>query len=405
MRRGLFFFAILLIGAAFNTGRCGDGVSSLTAAQVPGVVIDHRPAKSKHFIGSPSLAILADGTYVASHDSFGSGTTRDHTALFVSTNRGGVWQPLAEVSGQYWSSLFVYRGALYLMGTSREYGFVVIRRSTDGGRTWTKAHDGNSGVLLNNGRYHTAPVPVITHNGRIWRAMEDAMGGGGWGKEFRAFVISAPEASDLLQATNWTSSSRMGFDTNYLGGHFGGWLEGNAVVAPDGKIVDVLRVDHRGLPEKAAILEVSDDGQRSTFNPTNDFIDFPGGCKKFTIRYDETSHRYWTLANVVPPMHAGRNTERARNTLALTSSPDLRHWTTRCVVLYHPDPDRHAFQYADWQFGGDDLAVVCRTAFDDADGGAAIQHDANYLTFHRVKNFRTLELKDSAEEFRAVSDK
>ncbi len=405
MRRGLYFYAILLFGVAFNSGRCGDGVSSPATASVPGVVIDHRPAKLKCFIGSPSLAILANGNYVAAHDFFGSGTTRNRTALFVSTNRGAAWQSLGEMSGQYWSSLFVHRGALYLMGTSGEYGFVVIRRSTDGGRTWTLPRDGNSGVLLHGGRYHTAPVPVILHHGRLWRGMEDAMGGGGWGKEFRAFMMSAPEASDLLQATNWIGSRRMGCDTNDLNGHFGGWLEGNAVVAPDGKIVDVLRVDYRGLPEKAALLEFSDNGQQASFNPTNGFIDFPGGGKKFTIRYDETSRCYWTLANAVPSTHAGKNPERARNTLALASSPDLRHWTVRCVVLYHPDNAKHAFQYADWQFDGDDLAVVSRTAFDDADGGAAIQHDANYLTFHRVKNFRALEMKDSPAEFRELNKK
>ena len=372
--------------------------------RVPGVVIDHSPAKTKCFIGSPSIAVLPDGGYVASHDFFGSGTTPDRTVLFTSTNRGQTWQPRGEVKGQYWSTLFVHRDALYLMGTSREYGHAVIRRSLDGGRTWTIPRDADSGLLLAEGRYHCAPVPVVVHHGRVWRGMEDAMGGGGWGKEFRAFVMSAPEAADLLKATNWTCSSRLGWKAEFLSGHFGGWLEGNAVATPDGKMVDILRVDFRGLPEKAALIEISDDGRQSSFNPTNDFVDFPGGCKKFTIRYDERSHSYWSLANEVPPQHAGKNTERARNTLALTSSSDLRHWTVRCVVLYHPDPEKHAFQYADWQFDGDDLIVVSRTAFDDVEGGVAVQHDANYLTFHRVKNFRTLQMSDSPASFRDASN-
>ena len=210
--------------------------------------------------------------------------------------------------------------------------------------------------------------------------------------------------SDLLKATNWTCSSRIGWNADFLNGHFGGWLEGNAVATPDGKMVDILRVDFRGLPEKAAIIGISDDGRLASFNPTNGFVDFPGGCKKFTIRYDERSHSYWSLANEVPSQHSGKTTERARNTLALTSSPDLRHWTVRCVVLYHPDPEKHAFQYADWQFDGDDLIVVSRTAFDDVEGGVAVQHDANYLTFHRVKNFRTLQISDSPASFRDASN-
>jgi hypothetical protein len=70
------------------------------------------------------------------------------------------------------------------------------------------------------------------------------------------------------------------------------------------------------------------------------------------------------------------------------SSKDLRKWKVSRTVLSHPDPERHAFQYVDWQFDGDDLVVASRTAFDDEEGGAHRTHDANYLTFHRVENFR-----------------
>jgi hypothetical protein len=125
-------------------------------------------------------------------------------------------------------------------------------------------------------------------------------------------------------------------------------------------------------------------------------IDFPGGCKKFTIRLDAKSHKYWSLVNHVPPSQQGSNPERTRNTLALTFSTDLRHWTVQSIVLQHPDPENHAFQYVDWQFEGDDIIAVSRTAFDDGLGGAHNQHDANYLTFHRFKNFRGLSAKHSA---------
>ncbi|MFH1570345.1 MAG: exo-alpha-sialidase, partial [Gemmatimonadota bacterium] len=39
---------------------------------------------------------------------------------------------------------------------------------------------------------------------------------------------------------------------------------------------------------------------------------------------------------------------------------------------------------------GEDLVVASRTAFDDGLGGAHNQHDANYLTFHRVAGFRAM---------------
>jgi len=85
----------------------------------------------------------------------------------------------------------------------------------------------------------------------------------------------------------------------------------------------------------------------------------------------------------------------ARNTLALTCSSDLRSWDVRCVLLYHSDPARHGFQYPDWLFDGDDIVAALRTAYDDGLGGARNAHDANFLTFHRVRAFRTLTPDDS----------
>jgi hypothetical protein len=60
-------------------------------SRVPGVVIDHSPAKSGIYIGSPSIAILPSGDYVASHDLFGpksTGHTRAMTRVFRSADRG-----------------------------------------------------------------------------------------------------------------------------------------------------------------------------------------------------------------------------------------------------------------------------------------------------------------------------
>jgi hypothetical protein len=49
----------------------------------------------------------------------------------------------------------------------------------------------------------------------------------------------------------------------------------------------------------------------------------------------------------------------------------------------------------DWLCDGDNIIAVCRTAYDDGQGGAHNFHDANYLTFHRVENFRTRTMADS----------
>jgi hypothetical protein len=119
--------------------------------------------------------------------------------------------------------------------------------------------------------------------------MEDGTGPKGWDRKFKAFMMSAPEEADLLKAANWTSSNRLDHNATWLGGKFGGWLEGNAVAGPDGAVCGVLRVQQPGYPEKAAVVRVSADGTTAAFDPATDFIDFPGGGKKFTIRFDPVS--------------------------------------------------------------------------------------------------------------------
>ena len=341
----------------------------------PGVVIDYLPPASHRFIGSPSITILPDGSYVASHDIFFGARDGDHTRVFRSVDRGATWQPAAELVGQYWSTLFVHRGALYLMGTSRGFGQVVLRRSLDGGRTWTTPTDGQSGQLTAVGGISCAPTPVIEANGRLWKAFE-INPPGVQGRHFQAFVLSAPAGADLLRAEKWTPTDTLPYDVSQTGGN---WLEGNAVLAPDGSVVDVLRISKNGQ-ERAALLRVSRDGRGLGWNPQEDRIEFPGGGVKFTIRFDSVSHRYWSLVN------KQRNPDALRNVLALISSSDLRHWTVEATLLQHPDRAKHAFQYVDWQFDGDDIVAVSRTSWD-----GDTYHNANYLTFHRLRNFRTTQ--------------
>jgi hypothetical protein len=363
--------------------------------QVPGTVITHSPASSGLYIGSPSIAILPNGDYVASHDFFGPKSNehvRATSRVFRSRDRGKSWQQISEINGQFWSKLFVHREQLYLLGTDRHHGNMIIRHSANGGETWTEPTDASHG-LLKEGEYHCAPMPLVEHRGRLWRAMEDAAGPPKqWGKRYSAFVASIPLDADPMIASNWTSTNIMRFDSTYLGGHFTGWLEGNAVVMPDGSMADILRVDDRTtLEEKAAIVRIGEDGKTATFDPSSGFISFPGGSKKFAIRFDPKTKLYWTLTNLIPEevkkANAGKSPAGIRNTLALYSSKDLVNWDFHQILLQHPDVVHHGFQYVDWLFDGRDILFVCRTAYDDGLGGARNNHDANFLTFHRIRKF------------------
>ncbi|HEV8542207.1 MAG TPA: hypothetical protein VGR78_07445 [Verrucomicrobiae bacterium] len=66
---------------------------------------------------------------------------------------------------------------------------------------------------------------------------------------YLAMMLSVPADRDLLNATNWIFSQTATHDPKWLDGKFNAWLEGNAVLAPDRQIVDILRVDLPTGPE------------------------------------------------------------------------------------------------------------------------------------------------------------
>lgn len=364
---------------------------SQTDSLPPGVIIDHIPKSKGAYIGSPSICILPNGNYMASHDEFGPMSNMNKspkTKIFISIDKGGHWDLVDTIIGQFWSNLFFYNDALYIMGTDKQHGNVIIRKSVDEGKTWSVPSNSGNGLLL-KGEYHTAPVPIVIHKGKIWRAVEYATAETKkWGERYSAAMLSTPINSDLLNAKNWTLSNHLPYNKNYLNGNFDAWLEGNALATKNGKIVNILRVHTSKLSDEyCAIVNVESNGKKIKFNPDN-FYKMPGATKKFTIRYDKKSNLYWSIVNYVGRPYEGIKNERIRNCLTLISSKNLQKWNIRKNILEHPDVKSHGFQYADWVFDGEDIVFVSRTAYNDEEGGAHNNHDANYLTFHRVSKFR-----------------
>lgn len=419
--------ATRLLAALLATGIAGAGtpVSAADSRDTPpvdrvsgpppGTVVFASPDAQAFFCGSPALVIRGDGTYLVSHDVGGRHDRAGYTFVHASADRGATWRRIAELRDQKWSTLFEHRGALYLLGTSAKAGNLIVRRSVDGGRTWTDPTDPKSGLLA-TGRFHGAPTPVVVHQGRIWRGCEEFSPTPPV-RSFRAFVISAPEDADLLDAASWTRSNALTHRREWLDTRNAEWLEGNVVVAPDGRLVNILRVESHpaiGAPfalpganariprfEVAAMMEVAPDGRTVRFDPGRDYIHFIGSEAKFTIRHDARSRRYWSIGSKITNPHSGYawlyTPHHQRNVLSLTSSADLRTWEERFRILRFREgqvvtkaESRVGFQYVDWQFDGDDIVAVCRMSW-----GGVNYHDANHITFHRVRSFRSLTPADS----------
>lgn len=371
------------------------GLRVAETAPVPGIVIARVPELRRTHITNPNIIILPDGSYLAACNGM---ETQRRATFFRSDDRGASWRRWSTSPCPInFYSLFLHDGALYMMGTTPGSGNVVICRSDDAGRTWTSPCERTSEGILLRGRYHSAPVPVVEHAGRIWRAMETNEPG----ETRRAFVLSAPLNSDLLQASSWTASEALASSPEWIdrsdGRGFRQWIEGNVAIAPDKKLVNVLRVDEHRYGRSAAIVHI-ESPHRLAFDPDRDIIDMPGGGKKFTIRYDSLSRRYWALVSAVKDeyRHArhggiyadGIHCGLIRNTLALVSSPDLRVWTTERIVIESDNPFFDGFQYADWRFDGNDIVAVVRLAMEEERGLPTRQHDANHLVFERIRDFR-----------------
>ena len=108
----------------------------------------------------PVSPVLKDGSYLTKCDEFGPATTEHESAVtnvFRSEDQGKTWKRVARLDGLFWANIFTYGDAVYLMGTTHHHGRIVVRRSDDGGSTWTSPTDGDHGLITAEGEYHTAP--------------------------------------------------------------------------------------------------------------------------------------------------------------------------------------------------------------------------------------------------------
>ncbi len=368
--------------------------------------VKYQDPATKIYLGSPSILRLNKKEILVTLDYFGTNRPKDHlgrsnkTSVYKSVNDGKTWKHIADINGMYWANLFEHKGKVYLLGTTSANGSIAIRRTDDGGKSWTNPINESTGLLFKEGpngtapRYHCAPTPVVKHNGRLYRAFENVEDNTVRGmRGYRVLVISINENDDLLDASKWTMSNQLSFDAAAWDPPKSfpttGWLEGNMVEGTDGKLWNILRVNSTPFYDRAAMVEVTENGEKVVFTPDN-FIKFPGAQSKFVIRKDHQTGIYWAMVN----NNTNGKEANQRNVLSLYASKDLRNWYHAKTLIADNQnlPEKESikltgFQYPDWQFDGKNIIYLSRTAYGK---GVPRAHDSNRITFGRVENFRTL---------------
>lgn len=346
---------------------------------------DDAYAYSGKYLCSPSLVRHPDGYLLSSMDVYAYGYPQNLTLIFRSDDNGKTWKYVSELMPCFWGKMFVLNNDVYMLATSTEYGDLLISKSSDGGKSFSAPVCLLRGANGKNGSegVHKNPQNVLVYNDRIYTTIE----WGSWSNKdycHAAMVISCSIYDDLLLPENWSISEPRPFD------RFCDELkneplcmmtiEGTLVTSPENKLLNVMRF---GVKGKALAYEVNTTNPEAqlTFYRT---IPFPAHASKFMIKYDEVSKKYYSVATRI------YDWERitTRNLLSLLVSTNLYDWEVVTDILdyRHEDAQKVGFQYADFEFDGDDIIFVCRTAMNNAN----TFHNTNYQTFHRIKDFRKL---------------
>ena len=361
--------------------RCADAVGTVVNYLHPD---DTCYSFSGRALCSPSLVRHPDGYLLASMDVFAGEHPQNLSLIFRSDDEGKTWHYVSELMPCFWGKMFIHKGELYMLSVSTEYGDLLIGKSIDGGKTFSapvsllRGANGKKGYA----GVHKNPQNIVYHNGRIYNTLE----WGSWldkGYCHGAMVMSCDENADLLDPENWNFTPPVVHDLNWNGAApdgKAGNIEGTLVIAPDGKLYNYMRYQTQ-LEKKILVFSVPDDPDAPI--EYSHPVAFDGNLSKFMIKFDEVSGRYYSIISrrIDEP-------KTARNLLSLVSSANLSDWELVCDLSdrRHDDPKMVGFQYVDFEIEGDDIIYLCRTAMNNAKN----YHDANYSTFHRIENFRSL---------------
>lgn len=386
-----------------------DGKDSHVVASE--VVIAESPAPDSVFLYTPGIVEGFDGRLIVSVDYGGPGTSvldgprsdfgdyksGNQIRVLLSDDNGKTWRETSARIPMMHEILFKAGKSLYMIGHS---GRLLITRSDDNGETWSEPS-----VLCPEPRWHQSCTPVDIHDGKVTLVYEKWVSDGHPWPGVGPVLMQAKVDDDLTEASSWKFSDLYNPDEDMEASRPSGipltdpgkagiletnvirvYDEKNPFYDPSGKSVVLMMRASVGLPDIGVMMRGVEkpDGSLAVEKLTKNgremyFAHIPGADLKFYVVYDPESRLYWLLHSQMD----GRMNYRRR--LALSYSPDLLKWTFAGLVAVGP-ADNAARHYASMIIHGDDLLIVSRSG----DERARNSHDGNLVTFHRVKDFRSL---------------
>jgi len=401
------------------------------------VVVYESPDPANIYCYTPGITRLDSGRLVATMDRGGRGVKKCDPAgkVFTSDDCGRTWTHRTSFPFVH-ARPFVAGKSLYVLGQARD---LMVIRSDDCGITWSAPAQ-----LTEGQSWHQSACNVHYANSCVYLVMERRVTGDIkiWGVgEMAPVLMRGKLSADLTRRENWTFASELSFRNtipnlekdpaiDFFGVPFFpspypkgslpaprrscapiGWLETNVVqfkdadhiwFDPKGKTFHLWARAHTGGTGYAAVAKVveQDDGSMTTTLETVPsgkkvlFVPCPGGQMRFHVLYDAPTKLFWLLSSQatdsmtrVDRLNADRfnlpNNERHR--LQLHFSRNMVDWCFAGIVAMGGS-QKESRHYASMEIDGNDLVVLSRSG----DTRAKSAHDGNLITFHRVKNFRSL---------------
>ena len=406
--RGLGILLAAVTASVLASCRTDGKDSHVVASEV---VIAESPAPDSVFLYTPGIVEGFDGRLIVSVDYGGPGTSvldgarsdfgdyksGNQIRVLLSDDNGKTWRETSARIPMMHEILFKAGKSLYMIGHS---GRLLITRSDDNGETWS-----DPSVLCPEPRWHQSCTPVDIHDGKVTLVYEKWVSDGHPWPGVGPMLMQAKVDDDLTEASSWKFSDLYNPDEDMEASRPSGipltdpgkagiletnvirvYNEKNPFYDPSGKSVVLMMRASVGLPDIGVMMRGVEkpDGSLAVEKLTKNgremyFAHIPGADLKFYVVYDPESRLYWLLHSQMD----GRMNYRRR--LALSYSPDLLKWTLAGLVAVGP-ADNAARHYASMIIHGDDLLIVSRSG----DERARNSHDGNLVTFHRVKDFRSL---------------